>query len=166
MIQTTAVQLWNPLNLSLHRAVATLLCARGPCRGSATAGPSGVLGGGRCNQLRTGAGRVPTRQWQWQGPPHPRCGVISSEQGANRLLHLLLEYLIDLLLQLLPHRFQGLLDLLVQLFLYRLERLIDLLVQLLSDGLEFLLHLLPHSLRHLLLEVFQDRLKGLRNLLL
>jgi len=77
-----------------------------------------------------------------------------------------LEYLIDLLLQLLPHRFQGLLYLLVQLFSYRLQRLIDLLVQLLSDGLQFLLHLLPHALRHLLLEVFQDRLEGLRNLLL
>src|SRR5918911_1286441 len=104
---------------------------------------------------------VSTEVW-----PYPRCEVVSSEQGANRVLHLLLEYLIDLLLQLLPHRFQGLLFLLVQFFLYRLERLIDLLVQLLSDGLEFLLHLLPHTLRHLLLEVFQDRLEGLRNLLL
>jgi hypothetical protein len=36
----------------------------------------------------------------------------------------------------------------------------------LADGLEFLLHLLPHALRHLLLELFQDRLEGLRNLLL
>jgi hypothetical protein len=36
----------------------------------------------------------------------------------------------------------------------------------LSDGLQFLLHLLLHSLRHVLLEVLQDRLKGLRHLLL
>jgi hypothetical protein len=36
----------------------------------------------------------------------------------------------------------------------------------LSNGLQFLLHLLPHALRDLLLEVFQDRLKGLRKVLL
>jgi hypothetical protein len=40
------------------------------------------------------------------------------------------------------------------------------LCQLLSEGLRFLLHLLPHALRHVLLEVYQDRPEGLRKLLL
>jgi phosphoenolpyruvate synthase/pyruvate phosphate dikinase len=47
-------------------------------------GPSSVRVGRRSDQPRTGAGRVPTRQWQ--GPPHPRCGMVSSEQGAHRRL--------------------------------------------------------------------------------
>src|SRR5436309_15793994 len=54
----------------------------------------------------------------------------------------------------------------VQLFAHRLKRLVDLLVQLLAHGLQFLLHLLPHALRRVLLEVFQDRLEGPRKLLL
>src|SRR5918911_1247812 len=67
---------------------------------------------------------VSTEVW-----PYPRCEVVSSEQGANRVLHLLLEYLIDLLLQLLPHRFQGLRHLLLELFQDRLEGLRNLLLQ-------------------------------------
>jgi hypothetical protein len=40
------------------------------------------------------------------------------------------------------------------------------LCQHLADGLQSLLHLLPHALRHVPMEVFQDRLEGPRTLLL
>ena len=51
---------------------------------------------------------------------HSRFGVVSSEQCTNCRLHLLLQYLIDLLLQLSPHRFQCLVYLLLQLLSHRL----------------------------------------------
>ena len=124
------------LAVTCHRRQCSNLRAGGPAQaGASLGGPSGVLVGGRSSRPRTDAGCAPPRRWPWQGPLHPRCGAVSSEQGAHRRLYLLLEDLIDLFLQLLLHRFQGLLYLLVQLFVYRLERLIDLLVQLLSDGL-------------------------------